>query len=224
MKILITNDDGIGADGIAMLEQAAKPFGEIITVAPNSALSGCGHQISLDCNLQLVEVGENRFQLNGMPADCVRIAVARFGPFDWVLSGINQGANLGVDLFISGTVAAAREASQLSIPAIAFSQYRMNLTSQASWESSRLHTSHVLPKLFGRILDPGQFWNVNFPDVPDLEQPEVIDCDVDTMALPMEYKSNGNAYRFAGDYHSRPRKKGTDVDCCFSGNITVSRV
>src|SRR6516162_8079498 len=107
MKFLLTNDDGIDAEGLAALAEAAAPLGTIVCVAPDSHHSGCGHRVTTDRPLRVRPLGDNRWSLDGTPADCVRVALAHVAPdVDWVLSGVNHGSNLGVDVFHSGTVAA----------------------------------------------------------------------------------------------------------------------
>ena len=123
MKLLLTNDDGIDAPGIAALSDAVE--GEIYIAAPHVQRSECGHQVTTREPIGVVQRGERAFAVKGTPADCVRLAL-RGGlfagvEFDWILSGINEGGNLGVDIHISGTVAAAREATILGRRAIAFS-------------------------------------------------------------------------------------------------------
>src|ERR1043166_3476254 len=112
MKFLVTNDDGIDAEGLAALVEAAALCGDVICVAPDSHYSGCGHRVTTDRPLKLSRAGDDRWALDGTPADWVRVALAHVVPdVDWVLSGINHGGNLGVDVFHSGTVAAVREAA-----------------------------------------------------------------------------------------------------------------
>ena len=117
---ILTNDDGINAEGIQALKQAVK--GDKVIVAPQEQLSGCGHQITARKPLTVTETQSQEYAVNGTPADCVRIALNSLCSHGtYVLSGINAGGNLGVDIYISGTVAAVREASILGIPAIAIS-------------------------------------------------------------------------------------------------------
>src|SRR5688572_15733741 len=106
MKLLLTNDDGIDAPGLALLREIAAEFGEPFVVAPDQHLSGCGHRVSTEHDLTLDDRGEGRYALSGTPADCVRVGLLHVCPdAAWVLSGVNDGGNLGVDTFLSGTVA-----------------------------------------------------------------------------------------------------------------------
>src|SRR5262245_18020009 len=125
MKILLTNDDGIDAPGIVTLHQIATQFGDSVIVAPHVALSGCSHQVTTDRPIRVTTLANNRHSIDGTSSDCVRIGLLQFATdVDWVLSGINDGGNMGVDVFMSGTVAAAREATLLGKKAVAISQYR----------------------------------------------------------------------------------------------------
>ena len=127
MRILITNDDGIAAPGIEALWLAVRDLGEVTVVAPDSERSAVGHAITIADPLRVADYagpgGLMGHAVSGTPADCVKIAVRAImrAPPDLVLSGINQGANMGTNLLYSGTVSAATEAAMLGIPAAAFS-------------------------------------------------------------------------------------------------------
>jgi 5'-nucleotidase len=124
VKFLLTNDDGIEAPGILALEEALRGLGQCITVAPDQHLSGCSHQATTHRPLELTRLAERRFALNGTPVDCTRVALLHLAPdCDWVIAGINAGGNLGADVYLSGTVAAAREGALLGKRGIAISQY-----------------------------------------------------------------------------------------------------
>lgn len=230
MRILLTNDDGWDAPGLATLAEAVAVFGEVIIVAPDRHLSGCSHQTTTDRSLELTEVRPGVHHLNGTPADCVRVALGAMElKVDWVLSGINDGGNMGVDVFISGTVAAAREAALMGVPALAISQYRRRPT--IDWKRTQLWASQTLEPILTRDthLNAGEFWNINLPDPMDEREPQVKDSllepqqlDIDFRAVPGEEgKVN---YVFCGKYHDRRRGNETDVDVCFNGDIAVTRV
>ena len=127
MAIALTNDDGIDAPGLMALREAVAQVSEepVWLIAPDSHLSGCGHQVTTHQPLRIEERAEGHIAVSGTPADCTRLALTHLCPeARWLLSGINFGGNLGVDEYISGTVAAVREATILGVRAIAFSQYR----------------------------------------------------------------------------------------------------
>ena len=93
MKLLLTNDDGIEAPGLCVLEQVAQEFGEVVVVAPDRHLSGCSHQVTTHQPLRITEQAANRFAVGGTPADCVRLGLLHVAPdADWVFSGVNDGA------------------------------------------------------------------------------------------------------------------------------------
>jgi 5'-nucleotidase len=123
-SILLTNDDGIEAEGLRILEKALSDLARIVVVAPDQERSAVSHGLTLHTPLDLKELSPDHYVLNGTPADCVISALRHlFSVFpDLVISGINHGANLGDDIMYSGTVAAAREASRHGIPAMAVSQ------------------------------------------------------------------------------------------------------
>jgi 5'-nucleotidase len=225
MKFLLTNDDGIDAPGLAALEQAVAAFGDIVVVAPDRHLSGCAHQTTTDRALTLEKGPDGRHSLDGTPVDCVRIGLGHVAPeLDWVISGINEGGNLGADLYRSGTVAAVREAAMLGKPGIAVSQYRRR-DSAAHWGRAARWTADVVRLLLAKAAETGIFWNVNLPDLADHQAtPRIVFCPLDPHPLPVGYRMVEGRFRYATNYHERPREPGHDVDVCFSGAIAVTRL
>src|SRR5882672_6169624 len=144
LKILLSNDDGIDAPGLQALLSAARPLGELVVVAPAGPQSGVSHTVTWEAGVQIEPRGHNRFAVHGTPADCTRLGLLRLVPdANWVLSGINHGANLGADVYYSGTVAAVREAILHGWPGIAFSQYR-RAGLDHTWPRATRWTSRVL--------------------------------------------------------------------------------
>lgn len=227
MKILLTNDDGIDAPGIAALAEAVQSLGETIIVAPHQHQSGCSHQTTTSRPLHVEERGPNRFAVDGTPADCVRLALFHIAPdVDLILSGVNDGGNLGVDVWHSGTVAAAREAAIFGRPAMALSQYRRR---GSTLQPARIvaWTSHIVQMLHARKLPGGSFWNVNYPDpeaLADNALPEISDCELDPSPLAIAYDLRDGRWHFSGVYHDRARSAGTDVAECFDGKISVTSI
>src|SRR5262252_2950629 len=121
--VVLTNDDGIHAAGLAALEKALAELGDVYVIAPEREQSACGHALTLHRPLRPLPLGERRYSVNGTPSDCVNLAVLGFLPETPVLivSGINHGANLGDDVTYSGTVSAAMEGTILGVPSIAVS-------------------------------------------------------------------------------------------------------
>ena len=166
MRILVTNDDGILAPGLAALADALRPLGEIDVVAPESGQSGAAHSITFLAPLicERISSGGKEFgwSVNGSPADCVKLAVIELcqGRPDLVVSGINAGSNRGVDVIYSGTVAAAIEAAFIGIPAIAFS-----LESAAGFDfpQAGVLARQIVARAIELGVSPGTVLNVNIP-------------------------------------------------------------
>ena len=226
MKILVTNDDGWDATGIAHLSSVASQFGEVTIVAPLNPQSGVAHQLTLDREMKFSKQGHQSYALDGTPADCVRFGLHHLEEnFDWVLSGINQGANLGVDVYRSGTVAAAREANFHGINAIAVSQYRSNMAaSDFDWQRSANWCRDLLAPIMSSVPSEPQLININLPDGAGQAMPEVVSCPCDTNPLSIDYSNSNGLVKFTGSFQDRPRTPGHDIDVCFGGKISVSRL
>ena len=168
-RILISNDDGIDAPGIQLLEKVARGLSkDVWLVAPEMEQSGASHSLTTRRPLRLNEVGERRFAVDGTPTDCVLLAVKRLlrdRPPDLILSGINGGSNIGEDLTYSGTVAAAMEATLLGIPAIALSQ-DFHEGEAVPWETAEAFAPEVIRRLLRLTWPEHTLFNVNFPPVP----------------------------------------------------------
>lgn len=224
MNFLLTNDDGIDAPGLAALRDACASRGTSVVVAPDRHLSGCSHQATTARGLLLEKVADDRYALDGSPVDCTRLGLYQVAPATtWILSGINEGGNLGADVFLSGTVAAAREACLLGKPAIAISQYVRRRP--VNWQLAGRLTRHVLELLLDRPPEPGSFWNVNLPHLDDLScVPECLFCPIDPHPLPLDYELRDGKLHYRARYQDRQRAAGHDVELCFAGNITISQV
>lgn len=225
MRIIVTNDDGIDAPGLAALADVAAAHGEIVVVAPAHAQSGVGHQLTTDVPIYVDTVTAGRHKVRGTPVDCARLALTELAAdADWLLSGVNYGGNLGADIYTSGTVAAAREAALLGRPAIAISHY-LGRDRRIDWALARRRLEPVLAQLLARPLAPGHFWNVNLPH-PEHDEVAlpVTYCRLDTRPLGVRYRREPNAYVYVGDYHARPRQAERDVDVCMSGRVAVTKV
>ena len=226
MKFLVTNDDGIDAPGLKALVSAAEEHGEPIVVAPAAPQSGVSHAVTWRVGVRIEARGAGQFAIHGTPADCTRLGLLHLVPeATWVLSGINHGANLGADVYYSGTVAAVREALLHGWPGIALSYYRKGEV-EFDWSRARGWATRVLSDIFARRTERGVFYNVNLPmlalDAPD---PEVIWCPLDPEPLPLNYRhEEESGLYYAGDYHLRHRTPEADVDVCFSGRISITKV
>ena len=161
--ILLTNDDGIEAEGLHTLEECIQELGETVIVAPDRERSAVSHGLTLRSTLELRQIRDKRFELNGTPADCVMYALAHVltARPNLVISGINHGANLGDDIMYSGTVAAAREASRHGIPAIAFSQAYDD--SPIRFDKGKRFIRELVRTMLEQEFDGGLCLNVNIP-------------------------------------------------------------
>ena len=224
MQFLLTNDDGIDAPGIKALEAAARRLGDVVVVAPDGELTGCSHRVTSHTPLHVEERSPSHYAVDGTPGDCVRLGLLHLAKdADWVLSGVNDGANLGVDLLMSGTLAATREATLFDRPAIGLSHYRRS--GQAiDWAAATEASERLLRELLAKAPTPRTYWNVNFPAVLTDSEPPIVYCGVDQNPLPVEYRVDESTFRYCGVYPKRKRKTGADVDVCFSGSISVSLV
>jgi 5'-nucleotidase len=224
MHILLTNDDGYAAPGLAALADVALELGDVTIVAPASHMSGCSHSATTDRPLELVEHAPRFLSVSGTPVDCVRLALLELVPdVSLVLSGINDGANLGIDVLMSGTVAAAREAQLLGRPAIALSQYRRR-NSRPDWPQSTQFATRALAQVLERMNSRVELWNVNLPDLAVRQDTEIVQCPVDREPLAIRFQASGSRWNYVSDYHQRPRQAGTDVAVCFAGKITISQL
>lgn len=179
MRILITNDDGIAAPGLKVLqaiaEELAGPDGEVWTVAPAFEQSGVGHCISYTHPTLVAQMGERRFATEGSPADCVIAGlhdVLADTPPDLVLSGVNRGNNSAENALYSGTLGAAMEAALQGVTALALSQYYgpANNAIDNPFEAAAVHGAETIRKILDTAPAPSEdyrlFYNVNFPPVP----------------------------------------------------------
>ncbi len=165
MRILVSNDDGYFSPGIAALAEVASRFGEVTVVAPERDRSGASNSLTLDRPLSVRRAASGFLYVNGTPTDCVHVAITGLMPHrpDFVLSGINAGANMGDDTIYSGTVAAAMEGYLLGVPAIAFSLVDRGYAHLATARA-------VAEDLVGRFVRTGlerpALLNVNIPSCP----------------------------------------------------------
>ncbi|ADO42337.1 5'/3'-nucleotidase SurE [Ketogulonicigenium vulgare] len=178
MRILITNDDGINAPGLAVLQaiahEIAGPNGEVWTVAPAFEQSGVAHMISYTHPTMIAKLGQRRFAAEGSPADCVLAGlydVMEGAPPDLVLSGVNRGNNSAENIVYSGTVGGAMEAALQHLPAIALSQFMgpANMKLDNPFEAAAVHGARIIRDLLDKAIwdnaDYRLFYNVNFPAV-----------------------------------------------------------
>lgn len=223
--LVLTNDDGVDAPGLAALHEAAEGLGLRRVIAPAGPWSGRSHAVTTHEPIRIGRRDGDRLAIEGTPADCVRLALHHLAPgAAWVLAGVNLGGNLGADIHHSGTVAAAREAVLHGRPAIALSQY-IARGRPLDWPRAARWAARVLGTLLDRPWLPGTFWNVNLPHPQTgAPEPEIVFCPVDPSPLPLSFRLEGDVAFYNGDYQGRARIPAADVDVCFGGRIAVSRV
>jgi 5'-nucleotidase len=228
-RILVTNDDGINAPGLKVLETVARSLTrDVWVVAPEVEQSGAAHSLTLRRPLQVRRLSSRRFAVDGTPTDCVLLAVNHLIPKrrpDLVLSGVNRGANLGEDVTYSGTIAAAMEATLLDIPSIALSQLRNG--TNIRWHTAEHFAADVIRKLAAIEWPKGVLMNVNFPNIPvnDVIGVQVVrqgrrtsGIDVVPIKDPL-----GRPYLWIGDFLSDDAlNPGTDLAATRGGAISVT--
>ncbi|HEV7136745.1 MAG TPA: 5'/3'-nucleotidase SurE [Steroidobacteraceae bacterium] len=167
MKILVSNDDGYRSRGIRLLKEALAALAEVTVVAPDRNRSGASNSLTLDVPLRVLESEPGVHYVQGTPTDCVHLAIS--GLFDYehdmVVSGINDGANLGDDVLYSGTVAAAIEGRFLGLPAIAISLCTVG-DAPAHFETAAQVARQLVAQLLESPLEPALILNVNVPNLP----------------------------------------------------------
>ena len=174
MRILLTNDDGIEAEGLECLEKIARVLSDDVwVVAPQTEQSAKGRGITLTEPLRVNQLGDKRFAVTGTPTDCVILAVNDLMPEkpDLVLSGVNRGHNIGEDVSYSGTVAGALQGMAFGIRSIALSQSleRFHDEVTAHWETAETFAPPIISRLLAQDWEPGVVMNLNFPARPIAE-------------------------------------------------------
>jgi 5'-nucleotidase len=224
MTFLITNDDGIDAPGIRTLHKALSQLtsDRSVIVAPKRHQTGCSHHINIRTTIPVEWRSDDEVSVDSTPADCVRLGVNYlYDDIHFVVSGINAGCNMGTDIYPSGTIAAAREATIRQTPAIALSHFQRTGW-DLDWERAMPWAVKVLDKLFAQPTEPGMFWSVNFPHLaPEDPEPEIVFCSRCTRPLLTEFVEQDGGYLYVGDDINRKGDPGTDVDVCLSGNIAI---
>jgi 5'-nucleotidase len=222
LTVLLTNDDGYGAPGLEALRALIGPTA--LVVAPRHPQSGCSHLVTMDRPIGVEQVGPQDWRVDGTPGDCVRIALRVLGCTPaLVLSGINEGGNLGHDVYLSGTVAAAREAAILGVPSVSISQY-FRAGEAIDWPRAAGLARQALDRVLSEATPQDGFWNVNLPPPGDpASPPSVVECQRCIRPLHLHYVELDGAYQYErGHYHRREQRAGTDVAACFGGDIALT--
>jgi 5'-nucleotidase len=239
MRILLVNDDGIDAPGIRALYQAIADLGEVHVVAPAKVQSAKSHAVTfhraIAVESRTISRGEDQgdfegLAVHGTPADCVKLAARHLvpGPIDLVLSGINAGANIGVNVLYSGTVAAAAEAAIMGLPAVAVSLH-IGRYEATRWDMAGVAARRVLDQLLAVGLQPGVVMNVNLPILDEGQPPTGLRV-VPASCVPLadEYdrqtdEGNGRvSFAASGGLRFAHACRETDVHMLFDRHVTVT--
>ncbi|MBN2128543.1 MAG: 5'/3'-nucleotidase SurE [Sedimentisphaerales bacterium] len=227
MRILLTNDDGIFAPGLAALYKKLIELGDVMVVAPIESRSGASHSVTffepLACNTVDINGLFSGFSVRGSPADCVKLAHMQLhdGPIDLVVAGINNGANVGINVYYSGTVAAAMEAAFLRIPSVAVS---LAAERKMDFDRAAQHALAIIRDLLP--LQKGDVMNVNIPPLSRGEPRGVRVVPQATSGFHEYYvpKKNGKSealFQLAGGIH-RDEETPTDTTALEQGLITIT--
>lgn len=231
-RILVTNDDGIAAPGLKLLEEIARAVAsDVWIVAPEQEQSGASHSLTTRRPLRLREIASRRYAVDGTPTDCVMLAVKHLlqdrAP-DLVLSGVNAGGNVGEDLTYSGTVAAAMEATLLDIPAIALSQHYRD-GEAIPWATA----AHFAPKVIRRLSElpwpEHTLININFPAVTPQQMRGVTATSQGKRAIAdnliKRFDPRGRPYYWIGPVRENGMgEPGTDLAAISDRRVSVTPI
>ena len=233
LNILISNDDGVYAPGINILYQTLKDIANVTMVAPLEERSTTGHTLTLDHPLRLAQIGENIYGCSGYPADCALMGLAsvlKDKKVDLFISGINRGANLGQDIYYSGTVAAAREATFRNIPSIAVSSTMDFQSIHPPKDEYFVTAANFIKKLVlnnvHQYIEPMTVLNVNVPD--ELEE-EIKGIEITNLGFRKYSEDiqertdfrNRDYYWIGGVYKGHDEAIGSDCSAIDQNKISI---
>jgi 5'-nucleotidase len=234
MRILCTNDDGIHAEGLAVLERIARQFtDDVWVVAPELEQSGASRALTLSSPVRARKAGEKRYAVTGTPSDCVQLAVQDLmdgARPDLVLSGVNRGQNIAEDVTVSGTIAGAIQGMQLGIRAAALSQARgfRGAGVEIPWATAELYGAGILGALLKHPWPDEVIMNINFPDRAPEDVSEVVVTrqgkrDQQIIYTDKRTDLRGQAYYWFGYRGARSTAhEGTDLEAIYDGKISVT--
>jgi 5'-nucleotidase len=233
VRILLTNDDGIHAEGLAVLERIARALSDDVwIVAPETDQSGLAHSLTLSEPLRLRKVSDKHYALRGTPTDCVIMGVKEVMKDhkpDLVLSGVNSGANMADDVTYSGTIAGAIEGTLQGIKSFALSQAANYLDGErrVPWEIAELYAPDLLRKLLAVEMPDWTFMNLNFPNCkPDAVQGIAVTSQGKLdFGINVEQRNDGRGlpyYWLKFDGRTGDFRDGTDIQAVRDGKISVT--
>lgn len=222
-RILVTNDDGVEAEGLLRLSEALAPLGDVVVVAPDREQSASGHALTLHRPLRMRELRDNVYSVDGTPTDCVNLAILwllQDDPPDLVVSGINRGLNLGDDVTYSGTVSATFEGVLLGVPSVAFSQ---EIEPGFSFERSAALAARFIETLLTQKLASDLILNVNFPaaEVRGMAFTK-LGKRVYQQVVAEKIDPRGQRYFWIAGTPEWQDEAGSDHDAIQSGRISVT--
>jgi 5'-nucleotidase len=229
-RVLISNDDGIHAPGLKVLEKALRKLAkEVWVVAPETEQSAAGHSLTIRRPLRIRKLSGRRFAVDGTPTDAVLLGVNQVmkgKPPDIVLSGVNRGGNLGEDVTYSGTVAAAMEGTLLGFPSVALSLVTDD-RHLAKWSTAEHWVGSVIERLYKLVWPENVMINVNFPDVPASQVKDIEVTVQGRRKIGSEFVEGrdprGDAYFWIGAQRSEDRpRRGSDIEAINRGAISVT--
>lgn len=229
-RILISNDDGVDAPGIKVLEEIARALSDDVwVVAPESEQSAVAHSLTIRRPLRLKKLAERRYCVDGTPTDSVLLGVRQLlqdKKPDLVLSGINRGSNLGDDVTYSGTVAAAMEGTLLGIPSIALSQHIAS-DGPVKWDTAKAWAPDIIRKLAASGWPANVLMNINFPDLPADQIKGVAMASQGKRKIGDELVERidprGQPYYWIGGQRAEdPGLAGTDLEAVYQGKVAVT--
>ncbi len=234
IRILITNDDGINAEGLKVLEKIALGISDDVwVVAPEQEQSGAAHSLTLHLPVRVRKIEAKRYAVSGTPTDCVLLALKEIIPVEekpvtLVLSGVNYGSNVGDDVTYSGTIAAAMEGTVLNIPSIALSLLA-NGSEKMHWETAEQTAPELIKKLIETGWASNTLINMNFPDCAPDKVRGVKVCRqgkrIVNIKLSERADPKGRPYFWlGGERDNTPEKAGVDIDYLHANYITITPI
>lgn len=229
MRILVTNDDGINSEGLRVLAEVLSALGEVSVVAPDRQRSAVGLSITLEQPLRANQAGERMFSVDGMPADCVTLAIHKLmkSPPDLVVSGINEGQNLCYDIYHSGTVGAALVGTMFGIQSMAVSIASKN-SEGIVWYDTAAQIALKLARIISqRRLPKGTLLNVNVPNLPLLEIAGIEvtrHCNA-TYAIEVHNRLDPRGKKYywvGGEFQGSDDAPETDLDVIRRSKVSVT--
>lgn len=230
-RILVSNDDGIHAPGLEVLERIANKLSkDVWVVAPEHEQSGASHSLTLHMPVRVRQISERRFTTSGTPTDCVLLGLHQLVPkkpkVDLILSGVNRGSNAADDITYSGTVAAAMEGTVLGVPSIALSQLFED-SEDIHWKTAETHAPALIKQLVAQGWPKGTLINLNFPHVPANKVKGIRVCAQGKRRVNVGFAGRKDLrgrpyYWIGGERDNTAEVAGTDVDLLHKGYITIT--